>query len=359
MKKLLTSALALVMVAGLVTGCSTKNGGTTATPTPGAEGGNEGGSACVMTIGLVTDLGGIDDKSFNQGTWEGVVKFAQDNNMKENECYSYLQSTADADYIPNLSTFADKKVDLIEAPGFLFEDAMKEVADLFPDQKFVIIDTEVDKPNVASAVFKEQQPSYLVGVAAAMKAQEAGKTKVGFIGGVENPIIERFEAGYKQGVASVDPSIEVLTDYANAFDDPGKGSTLAQKQYNDGAYVIFHAAGATGNGLIKEAKDRREANEDVWAIGVDSDQYDAGLMSDGSSAVLTSALKRVDTAAYYFAEQVKNGTFQGGTMVFDASNDGIGFPKENPNLSDEIVAAMNDALTKIKSGEIVVNETVE
>ena len=134
------------------------------------------------------------------------------------------------------------------------KDAMKEVADLYPDQKFVIIDTEVDsKPNVASAIFKEQQPSYLVGVAAAMKAKEAGKTKVGFIGGVENPIIERFEAGYKQGVASVDPAIEVLTDYANAFDDPGKGSTLAQKQYNDGVYVIFHAAGATGNGLIKEA----------------------------------------------------------------------------------------------------------
>ena len=217
----------------------------------------------------------------------------------------------------------------------------------------------VDKPNVASAVFKEQQPSYLVGVAAALKAKEAGKTKVGFIGGVENPIIERFEAGYKQGVASVDPAIEVLTDYANAFDDPGKGSTLAQKQYNDGAYVIFHAAGATGNGLIKEVKDRREAGEDVWAIGVDSDQYDAGLMSDGTSAVLTSALKRVDTAAYYFAEQVKNGTFQGGTMVFDASNDGIGFPKENPNLSDEIVKAMEDALAKIKSGEIVVDEAVQ
>ena len=354
MKKLLTFALALLMVAG----CS-NNGGTTTTPTPDADANNEGGNTgCTITIGLVTDLGGIDDKSFNQGTWEGVVQFAEDNNMGE-ECYGYLQSSADADYIPNLSTFADQKKDLIEAPGFLFEDAMKEVADLYPDQKFVIIDTEVDKPNVASAIFKEQQPSYLVGVAAAMKAKEAGMTKVGFIGGVENPIIERFEAGYKQGVASVDPSIEVLSDYANAFDDPGKGSTLAQKQYNDGAYVIFHAAGATGNGLIKEAKDRREAGEAVWAIGVDSDQYDAGLMSDGTSAVLTSALKRVDTAAYYFADQVKNGTFQGGTMVFDASNDGIGFPKENPNLSDEIVKAMEDALAKIKSGEIVVDEALQ
>ena len=170
MKKLLTFALALLMVAG----CS-NNGGGTATPTPSADANTDGeNTGCTITIGLVTDLGGIDDKSFNQGTWEGVVKFAEDNKMSE-DCYGYLQSSADADYIPNLSTFADQKKDLIEAPGFLFEDAMKEVADLYPDQKFVIIDTEVDKPNVASAVFKEQQPSYLVGVAAAMKAKEAGK----------------------------------------------------------------------------------------------------------------------------------------------------------------------------------------
>lgn len=343
MKKLLKAALVLVLAAGVMSGCSSK-------PASKPE------NSCAITIGLVTDLGGIDDKSFNQGTWEGVEKFATDNNMQKDTCYSYLQSSADAEYIPNLSTYADKKVDLIEAPGFLFEDAMKQVADLYPEQKFVIIDTVVDKPNVASAVFKEQQPSYLVGIAAAMKAKEAGKDSVGFIGGVENEIITRFEVGFAHGVASVDPAMKVVVDYANAFDNPGIGATLAQKQFNAGVYVIFHAAGATGNGLISEAKARREKGEDVWAIGVDSDQYDAGKMADGSSAVLTSALKRVDTAAYYFADAVKNGTFKGETVTFDASNDGIGFPKENPNLSAEIIKAMEEALVKIKSGEIVVND---
>lgn len=338
------AAVAGLALAGL-TACSSKP--QTEEPKP---------TACALNLGMVTDLGGIDDRSFNQGTYEGIVRFANDNNMGT-ECYKYLQSTADADYIPNLSQFAEEGLDLIIAPGFLFEDAMKTVADQNPESKFVIIDSVVDKPNVASAVFAEQEPSYLVGIAAAMKAKEAGKKVVGYIGGMDFDVIQRFEAGFEEGVHSVDPEIQVLVDYADSFIDPTIGGQLAQKQFNAGAYVIFHAAGATGNGLIAEAKARREAGEDVWAIGVDVDQYEVGKMSNGESAVLTSALKRVDVASYTFAKKVLEGTFKSETILFNATNDGIGIPAENPNLSADVVAAVNAALAKIKSGEIVVGVT--
>lgn len=308
---------------------------------------------CALNLGMVTDLGGIDDRSFNQGTYEGIVRYAKDNGLGE-ECYKYLQSAADADYIPNLSQFAEEGLDLIVAPGFLFNDAMATVADQFPDAKFVIIDSVVDKPNVASAVFAEQEPSYLVGIAAAMTAKAAGKDTVGYIGGMDFDLIQRFEAGFEEGVWSVDPNMKVLVEYAGSFGDPTIGGQLAQKLFNEGAYVVFHAAGATGNGLIAEAKARREAGEDVWAIGVDVDQYEAGKMKDGKSAVLTSAMKRVDVASYSFTEKVAAGTFKQETVLFDAANDGIGIPAENPNLSADVIKAVNDALAKIKSKEIVV-----
>ncbi len=344
MNKLMKAAAVAGLALASLTACSTAQ---TQQPTP---------TECKLNLGMVTDVGGIDDKSFNEGTYNGLVRYANDNGLGK-DCYKYLQSAADADYIPNLSQFAEEKLDLIVAPGFLFAESMATVADQFPDSKFVIIDSVVEKPNVASAVFAEQEPSYLVGIAAAMKAKEAGKDTVGYIGGMDFDVIQRFEAGFEEGVASVDPSIKVLVDYANSFTDSTIGGQLAQKQFNAGAYVVFHAAGATGNGLIAEAKARREAGEDVWAIGVDVDQYEAGKMADGKSAILTSALKRVDVASYTFIEKVAKGTFTSETILFNAQNDGIGIPAENPNLSKEISDAVNAALAKIKSGEIVVGVT--
>ena len=304
-----------------------------------------------FTVGLVTDVGGIDDKSFNQGTWEGIVRFAEDTGVAT----KYLQSESDADYIPNLSTFSDEELDIIIAPGFLFADAMAEVAGNFPDQKYLIIDSTVDAPNVASAVFAEEQGSFLVGVAAALKAEEAGKDTVGFIGGMEFDLIWRFEAGFEAGVAAVDPTMTVLVEYANSFADTQIGQTIAEKMYGEGAYIIYHAAGGTGNGMIKAAKDRRLNGEDVWAIGVDKDQYPDGIYEGDQSAVLTSMMKRVDVAAYNVAEMALNGTFPGGqTLLFDLNNSGVGIPDENPNLSDEIVAKVAEYEQKVLSGEIVV-----
>ena len=321
-----------------------------------AAGGKEA-AAPSFRIGLVTDLGGIDDKSFNQGTWEGVVRFAKTLNLVQGTGYKYLQSSAEADYVPNLSTFADEKLDLIVAPGFLFEQAMGEVADKYPNQKMLLIDAVVAKPNVASAVFAEHEGSFLVGVAAGLKAKADGKNTVGFIGGMQFPLIERFQAGFEQGVKAVFPEARILVDYAGDFGAPDKGQALAQKQYNAGAYIIFHAAGGTGNGMIKEAKERSEKGDIRWAIGVDKDQYTDGAYGSGKSAVLTSMMKRVDVAAHDVAKMVHEGKFPGGqTLVFSLANDGVGIPATNPNLSADVVAQVKEFGQKIATGALKVSE---
>ncbi len=312
-------------------------------------------------LGLVTDVGGIDDKSFNQGTWEGIVKFAMDNKLPKAN-YKYLQSTAGADYVPNLTTFADEKLNLIVAPGFLFNDAMAEVAQKNPTQKFLIIDSVVaDKngknlPNVANAVFAEHEGSFLVGVAAALKAKADKKNILGFIGGMKFPLIEKFQAGFEQGVKAVDPTMTILVDYAGDFAAPDKGQALAQKQFNAGAYVIFHAAGGTGNGMIKEAKERSQKGDVRWAIGVDKDQYADGVYGN-KSAVLTSMMKRVDVAAYEVAKLTMAGKFPGGqVLVFSLANDGVGIPAANPNLPADVVAKVKDFAAQIKKGTLKVSE---
>ncbi len=308
-------------------------------------------------VGLVTDTGGIDDKSFNQGTWEGIQRFAEDYDLAEDE-YRYLQSDSDADYIPNISAFADEQLDLIIMPGFLFYDALVEVSANYPDQNFLLIDSVVEADNVASAVFAEHEGSFLVGVAAALKAQAAGEDTVGFVGGGDFPLIHKFEAGYEAGVMAVDDTMTVLSDYVGDFVDAQKGQTLAAKQYDDGAYVIYHAAGGAGNGVIKEAKDRRTNDEDVWAIGVDKDQYDEGVYNDaGDSAILTSMVKRVDVAAYNVAEDTYEGNFPGGeTLVFNLENNGVGLPDENPNLTQTMLDTIADYRQDILDGDITVPE---
>ena len=335
----------LLVVALAFTGCAKKT--ETAAPEPAKP---------AFKVGLVTDLGGIDDKSFNQGTWEGIVRFGQENGLAKGTDIKYLQSAAEADYVPNLSTFADEKLNLIVAPGFLFEKAMGDVADKYPTQNLLVIDTVVQKPNVVSAVFAEHEGSFLVGVAAGLKAKADGKKVLGFIGGMQFPLIERFQAGFEQGVKAVYPEAKILVDYAGDFGAPDKGQALAQKQFNAGAYVIFHAAGGTGNGMIKEAKERSEKGDVRWAIGVDKDQYADGLYGT-KSAVLTSMMKRVDVAAYEVAKMTLAGQFPGGqVLVFSLKNAGVGVPNENPNLSADIVAQIKDYTSKIASGALAVSE---
>ncbi len=321
-----------------------------------------------ITVGLVTDVGGIDDKSFNQGTWEGVKAYAQERGLKIGQDVKYLQSTADADYIPNLSTFADQKMDLIVAPGFLFNEAMLTVAQQYPNQKFMIIDSVVqDKngknvPNVANAVFAANEGSFLAGVAAGLKAKADGKNVVGFVGGMQFPLIQDFQAGYMQGVKAVLPNATILVDYTGSFSDAGIGQAMAAKQYNAGADIIYQVAGGSGNGVIMEAKQRSAKGDIRWAIGVDKDQYADGYYNDDKtkSAVLTSMMKRVDVAARTVAEMTEAGKFPGGqVLTFDLKSKGVGLPAKNPNLSPAIEKVIAEYTAKIVSGQLKVNTSAD
>ena len=305
---------------------------------------------------LVTDTGGIDDKSFNQGTWEGIQKFSEETKAPVN----YLQSNTEADYIPNLSTAAESDTKIVVAAGFLFEKAITKVATDFPEQHFLLIDSVVPLPNVASAVFAEHEGSFLVGVAAAQAAKEAGKDTVGFIGGGDFDLIQKFEAGYEQGVKAIDPNIKVMIDYVGDFVDTGKAQSFASKMYDNGAYVIYHASGGAGNGLIKEAKDRAINGQTVWTIGVDRDQYADGIYADGKSVMLTSMVKRVDVASHDVTQMAFEGKFPGGeTLTFTLANEGVGLPKENPNMSADAVKLVEEFAQKIKSGEVKVDTIPE
>ena len=319
---------------------------------------NGGTDGATPLVALVTDTGGIDDKSFNQGTWEGVKRFADEQSLNKKQ-YTFLQSNSDADYIPNLSTVSDEGYKLIIAPGFLFVDAVSEVSKNYPDTHYLVIDTVVaDRSNVVSAVFAEEQGSFLVGVAAGLRAQEMGATAVGFIGGIDFDVIQRFESGFEEGVAAVSPNITVMVEYVGSFSDPQKGQTIASKLYDSGAGIIFVAAGSTGNGVIKEAKDRVIQGNDVWVVGVDKDQYAEGYYDDAKSksVILTSMLKRVDVAAYDVMKQEMEGKFAGGTVLkFDIKNNGVGIPEVNPNLTDEQVKTILSYRDKVIDGSMTIS----
>lgn len=341
LKLLLASALVFAL-----TGCgSTDSGDDTASDT----------TECPVRIGLVTDTGGVDDKSFNQSSWEGLLQYAEENNFstEKGECIDYLQSTSDADYIPNLSTYADEGYDLIIAVGYLFQEAIDTVAPLYPDSNFLFIDSASDNPNVMSAVYSAEEGCYLVGIAAGLESLASGSNTVGFMGGMEGELIGAFQAGFEQGVLEVNPDATIYVDYADSYSDDAKGQVLAVKQYDLGASTIYHAAGNAGNGVIKEAKER---GGDVWAIGTDKDQYADGVIDDGSSVILTSFIKRVDVSTYTAANAVLNGTFEGGILNFTLENGGVGAELSlGRNLSDEDIAIIEDYAAKIVSGEITVS----
>lgn len=351
MKKLLLSLFALLLV---VTACSSSSSDA-----------KSSGDKDKKTVYMITDTGGIDDKSFNQGTWEGIQLLAKTEDINT----EYISSSAEADYNPNLSAAADNKPELIVAAGFKFATAMKDVATANPNQNFLIIDSVVEEEdgtlvsNVANAVFAEHEGSYLAGVAAGMEADAKGKTKVGFIGGEEFPLIEKFGAGFKQGVQSVNPKIEVDVAYVGSFEDSGLGKIVAQKMYDDGAYIIHHAAGGSGNGVIQAAQERFEKDSEnpVWVVGVDRDQYEDGIVKGTDhSVILTSMIKRVDVASHDVSKLALEGKFPGGEiLVFDLENDGVGIPEKNPNLSEDIITAVAAAKDEILAGNIVVSETFE
>jgi len=315
------------------------------------------------TVRLLTDATGIDDKSFNAAAWRGIVGFygeTVDQATSKGKTYDVVTAQTQDMYIPNLKQAADEKYDLIIVTGFTWADALTETAKKYPDQKFLIEAVSwVGLPNVLPAMFSEHEGSYLVGVAAALKAKAEGikNPKFGFIGGVPGAVITKFEVGYIQGILSVLPNAKVVDYYANDWGKPELAKTQAKNWYDAGVTTIFSAAGGTGNGTIAQAKEYRLKNKNVWAIGVDSDQYEDGVYADGKSAVLTSMIKRVEASTAYALNAVKNGTFKAEVTVFDTKADGVGFSDKNPELGQEIVDAVNKAKADIIAGTIMVAAT--
>lgn len=317
-----------------------------------------------QTVRLLTDATGIDDKSFNASAWEGIVRYygeKLDDTKSRGVNYDVVTASDQDMYVPNLKQASDEGYDLITVTGFTWSGALSEVAPLYPDQKYAIIDVDwVPAPNIMQFSFREDQGSYLVGVAAALKAVEDGikNPKFGFIGGVPGAVITKFEVGYIQGILSVLPNAEIVDYYANDWGKPELAKAKAKSWYDDGVYAIFSAAGGTGNGTIAMAKEERAKGKNVWAIGVDSDQFADGLYNGKDSAVLTSMIKRVDNALVYALDAVENNKFVGnGCVVLDLKENGVDYSQANPVLTDSIKNKLAEVKQKIVDGQIVVIPT--
>ena len=296
-------------------------------------------------VAMVTDVGGVNDQSFNQSAWEGLQRTQKDFGIN----VTYKESKQDADYAPNMETLTDAEYNLIWGIGFLMGDAIKETAQINPDQKYAIIDFSYgDKTpkNVIGVVFQEEQPSFLVGYIAGKLTKT---NKVGFVGGIKFSLIEKFEYGYMTGVKLANPKCEILSQYAESFTDAAKGKAITNNMYQQGADIVFHASGGVGDGVIEAAKEKGK-----WAIGVDKDQN--FLAPDN---VLTSAMKRVDNAIYDVVRRLKDGQWKGGdTVVYNLSNEGVGIaPTSGKHVPASILKEVDQLIARIKKGEIVVPAT--
>jgi basic membrane protein A len=325
---------------------------------------NAGAAGKKLKVGLVYDVGGRGDQSFNDSAYRGL-EWSASLGIE----YVDIEPGADADRETGLRMMAEKGMDLVIGVGFLFTDAIKAVADEFPDTKFAIVDGFIpDKKNVSALLFKEHEGSFLVGVIAALRTKADGKKMVGFIGGMDIPLIHKFEAGYKAGVEWAYPGCEVLSDYAGttpkAFADPVKGKELALAQVDKGAHVLYHASGLTGAGVYEAAKEK-----ETYVIGVDSNQNHLGYVKEtGKNYGLTSMLKQVDVAVYSTIKDLKDGKFKGGVKVHGLDHTvvlegktyhGVYFAMDKYNkdlVSKDMLAKVAEAEKKIIAGEIKVPE---
>lgn len=317
-----------------------------------------------LKVGMVTDSGTIDDRSFNQGSWEGITGSV--NNSK------YLQPSGqtDADYLESITNLYDADYKFIVAPGYKFERAVGVAQDKYQDAKFVILDAEpVDESgnvkvgsNTVAVYFAEHEAGFIAGVAAALEIKEGD---FGFIGGMAIPAVQKFNYGFQQGVSyankNLGTNISIKPEniiYQGAFDDKAGGQQIAAQMYDRGVKVIFTAAGGTGIGAITEAKSRASSgNQSVYVIGVDVDQYQDGVYDQNTKAsiILTSAMKYIDEATAALIKDEVEGKFPGGqTLTFSAANNGVGIPEENPNLSEATMTKTNEIMTSIKNGEITI-----
>ena len=293
-------------------------------------------------VALVLDRGGKDDKSFNASAYEGAMRAK----ARLGAFVKYVEASDDNAFEPSLRAFAQRDFDLIIGIGFAQRDAIKKVALQFPKKHFAIVDAQVDAPNVRSLMFEEHQGAYLIGAIAAMSSRTG---KVGFVGGMDIPLIRRFSLAYDAGARKVNPHIGVSANYvgitSEAWNNPPKGKELALSQYESGADIIFAAAGASGLGVFDAAEEKKKL-----AIGCDSNQnwVKPGL-------ILTSMLKRVDEAVFATIEEAKAGKFAGGEKRFGLANKGIDYAVDQYNekiLSAEVRKKAEELKAEIIAGKI-------
>ncbi|MBI3637352.1 MAG: BMP family ABC transporter substrate-binding protein [Candidatus Rokubacteria bacterium] len=354
MRRLLTL---LALTATILAACGT-SGSTTASPSAApatvaptvAASATPVPTAKPMKIGLVTDVGGLNDKSFNTLANQG--RLDAESQLKVQT--SVIESKKQDDYVPNLTSFAQQGYDLVIAVGFLMTNSTWKVAKQFPNIKFAIIDgapandkgdTE-NLPNVANLFFAEQEAGYLVGVIAATMAKDkvgaATHNTVCSMGGIPIPPVDKFIAGYQDAVKTVSPTTVILNGYSNDFVDQQKGKEVGITHIGKGCDILFQVAGGSGLGYIQAAKEKG-----VYAIGVDADQADVA-----PGVVITSALKRVNKAVFDTTKSIVDGKFAAGNNTFNAANDGVGYGKLDAKVPANAKAAADQALADIKSGKI-------
>jgi basic membrane protein A len=346
----LTSALALLAVLALVaSGCggSTKKQGGGAGTAAGT--GTNGGSNATgkkLKVGLVTDIGGLNDRGFNHLAFVGLQRAEKELGIQGR----VLESKSNADYVPNLSTLAQQHYDLVIAVGFLMADAVNTVATKFPTVKFAGVDESVtslkSKPsNFEGLVFKEQEAGYLVGyLAGLLEKQEPASSKrtISSVGGQKIPPVDHYIAGYQAGAKAADPQVTALNGYSQDFVDQAKCKELALNQIAQGSDVVFQVAGGCGLGALDAAK-----TKNVWGIGVDSDQSFIGPQ------VLTSALKKVDVAVFNAIKQAQDGSFKAGSdYTSTVANGGVGLGKINGKVPSAVVARVRAVQQKLAAGQI-------
>ena len=359
MKKKILAVLLTAAMAAAMTACGggSSDGGSTTEPAadtpaaedeaPAAEDGAETPAADTaadgagLKIGLITDVGGVNDGSFNQSAWEGLQRAEAELGVEVN----YLESATDADYVPNIETFVDEEYDLIISVGYMLADATKAAAEANPDVKFAIIDdATIELDNVSCLMFKQEQASYLVGYVAGLMTES---NNIGFVIGMANDNMNLFGYGYCAGALDANPDVTIQQFNANTFADLATGKTNANTAITNGADIVFHAAGGTGLGVIEACK---EAG--VYAIGVDSDQS-----SIAPNTIITSAMKRVDNAVYDAVESLIAGTMESGIHTYDLSVGGVDIAPTQDLLTDEVIAAVEEVKTKIINGEVTVPST--
>jgi basic membrane protein A len=303
-----------------------------------------------IKVGMAYDVGGRGDQSFNDSAAAGMDQAVKDFGMESQESEAE-DGEAESAREERLRTFADAGFDPIIAVGFAYSASVAKVAKEYPEQHFAIIDDEAAKAdNIANLVFAEEEGSFLVGAAAALKSEA---NHIGFIGGVETPLIQKFQAGYEAGAKAVKKDIKIDVTYLtqppdfSGFGDPAKGKTAAQGMYDGGADIVYHAAGGSGGGVFEAASDAG-----AKAIGVDSDQYNTADPSV-QKVIMTSMLKNVNVAVHEYLKKVSEGTFPSGTTRYDLSVDGVGYSTSG-GMIDDITDKLDEYKQQIIDGDIKV-----